>query len=51
MSIEKTVEELAIEDIHIHKSDEDALVIINALQMISVKENLTLSETIAFLKN
>lgn len=50
VSIEKIVTELAIKDIHIHKSDDDAFVIIKALQIISEKENLTLSETIALLK-
>lgn len=50
ISVQRFVEELQIDDIHLHKSDDDAWAVIRALQIIGVKENLTLPETVELLK-
>ncbi len=49
-SVQGFVEELKIEDIKLHKSDDDSWAVIRALQIIGEKENLTLAETLKMLK-
>lgn len=49
-SVEGFVAELQIPDITLHKSDDDSWAVVRALQIISEKERLTLSETIKMLK-
>ena len=49
-SVEGFVKGLEISGITLHKSDDDALAVIKALQIIGTKENLTLPETIKMLK-
>ncbi|MBO5338721.1 MAG: hypothetical protein J6A96_03380 [Clostridia bacterium] len=49
-SVQGFVEDLKIDDIRLHKSDDDAWAVIKALQVIGEKENLTLPETIEMLK-
>ena len=49
-SVEGLVAELQIPDITLHKSDDDSWAVVRALQIISEKEQLTLSETLKMLK-
>ena len=49
-SVEGFVAELQILDITLHKSDDDSWAVVRALQIISEKEHLTLSETLKMLK-
>ncbi len=49
-SVEGFVAELQIPDITLHKSDDDSWAVVRALQIISEKEHLTLSETLKMLK-
>lgn len=49
-SVEGFVKELEINDIQLHKSDDDAYAVIKALQIIGERERLTLPETLAMLK-
>ncbi len=50
VSVESIVKELEITDVQLHKSDDDSCVVVRALQVISKKERLSLSETISMLK-
>lgn len=49
-SVEGFVKELEIDDIHLHKSDDDSYAVIKALQIIGEREKLTLPETLKMLK-
>ena len=49
-SLESVVEELNIDNIQLHKSDDDSYAVIRALRIISKKEGLTLSQTLEMLK-
>lgn len=49
-SVEKCIEELGIEDITLHKSDDDSYAIMLALKKICEKENLPLPEVLKMLK-
>ena len=49
-SVEKCVKELGIEDITLHKSDDDSYAVMLALKKFCEKENLTLPETLKMLQ-
>lgn len=49
-SVKGFVKELEISNITLHKSDDDSWAVIRALQVISVRENATLPETLKMLK-
>lgn len=49
-SIESIVKKVEINDVQLHKSDDDSWAVVRALQVISKKECLSLPETISMLK-
>ncbi len=49
-SIERILKELEIQGITLHKSDDDSFAVVCALQKICEKENLSLEDTLKFLK-
>lgn len=49
-SIQNVVKELQIPNITLHKSEDDAWVVIRALQIISEREHLTLADTLEYLQ-
>ncbi len=49
-SVERIVEDLAIEDIILHKSDDDSHAVMRALEKICAKENLSLPDTLQLLQ-
>ena len=49
-SVEKCIKELGIEDVTLHKSDDDSYAIMLALKKLCERENLTLPETLKMLQ-